>query len=255
MVQPELLHTWNSNFRQQYHSHTDLKSLEFWEEEWDIYGSCMENIDQLNSTLKYFQKSKYLNTVSIYHCSNVSNKFNFLAIDLHQKFPIESILKSSSITRDNVYLVSKISEAIKNKTGKVPLLHCQYVPVDYDDDFIMVEFLNWIGICLDKDYLEPVDCLSSATQFCHSQKVYYSISEEEELEDVKESRGKYLQFKIKNHAYDILVSKSNSGDIANYFWFPLFSHLICDFGNLGEPFSSWILLHMHFDLGQEERRA
>ncbi len=95
------------------------------------------------------------------------------------------MLNSSSISRGHYYLVSEISEAVKKQTGKIPLLHCRLVEVDdsttiFLEDDTWVPYLDWIGICLDKDYLEPVDCLTNATQFCHRQHALYSISEEEE---------------------------------------------------------------------------
>ncbi len=94
-------------------------------------------------------------------------------------------MNSSSIGRGHYYLVSEIAEAILKQTGKVPLLHCRLVEVDDPtiiilEDDTWVSYLDWIGICLDKDYLEPVDCLTNATQFCHRQHALYSISEEEE---------------------------------------------------------------------------
>ncbi len=102
------------------------------------------------------------------------------------------MLESSSIVPGHHYRISELSDAIRNQTGKVPLIHCQWVEIEevilsYVDEY-MVEYLNWIGICLDKDYLEPVDCLTNATQFCHSQHAYYSLSEEE---DARISRGSY----------------------------------------------------------------
>ncbi len=100
--------------------------------------------------------------------------FVLKAIGLNSKYPIGEWLKSSSIEPGNYYSVSEISDAIKNKTGKVPLVHC--TPDKSWGGWIQWQSVDMIAVCLDMKTanLDEIDCPFEIGQFClEEENVYY----------------------------------------------------------------------------------
>uniref|UniRef100_A0A2A4J9C6 Uncharacterized protein n=1 Tax=Heliothis virescens TaxID=7102 RepID=A0A2A4J9C6_HELVI len=130
LLEQDLDQVWTNTYK-------ETERYSFWEHEWERHGTCATALEHFATPHKYFSK----------------------AIEWHQKYFLTDMLQAAGIHPDDDVEVTadNFINAVKNRTGKDPMIVCEH--------FDGVQFLEEIRICFDKE-LNIIDCSPTVYRNC-----------------------------------------------------------------------------------------